>query len=154
MHLGAGSLSSQMHFNVFVSSIHMQITCCLSSQKKTWNSWYSYMWMIFSCGNAMNVLTKFKEHLGKCFHMKDIGKPKYFLGIEVRRRVEGFMLTQHKYTLDIISDVGLLDIRCSLDLSPFLHDTVKYRRLVGRLIYLSITRQNKSYLVHILSQFM
>lgn len=75
------------------------------------------------------------------------------------------MLTQHKYTLDIISDVGLLGSKqvvtpmelhhkLALDLSPFLRDTVKYRRFVGRLIYLSITRPDISYLVHILSQFM
>ena len=40
--------------------------------------------------------------------MKDLGKLKYFLGIEVGRGAEGFMLTQHKYTLDLVADVGLL----------------------------------------------
>ena len=117
------------------------------------------------CGNDVEFLTKFKEHLGRCFHMKDLGKLKYFLGIEVGRGEEGFLLTQRKYTLDLISDVGLLGSKpvatpmemhhkLALDLSPFLRDVEKYRRLVGRLIYLSIKWPDISYSVHILSQFM
>lgn len=117
------------------------------------------------CGNNKDFLTKFKEHLGKCFHMKDLGKLKYFLGIEVGRGEEGFMLTQRKYTPDLIADVGLLGSKpvatpmeihhkLAIDLSPFMRDAEKYRRLVGRLIYLSITRPDISYAVHILSQFM
>lgn len=37
------------------------------------------------CGNDMDFLVKFKEHLGRCFRMKDLGKLKYFLGIKVGR---------------------------------------------------------------------
>ena len=37
---------------------------------------------------------------------------------------------------------------------PVLKRPEEYRRLVGRLIYLSITRPELSYIVHILSQFM
>lgn len=60
------------------------------------------------CGNGIDFLSKFKDHLGRCFHMKDLGKLKYFLGIEVGRGPEGFMLTQRKYTLNLVADVGLL----------------------------------------------
>nr|AAC67205.1 putative retroelement pol polyprotein [Arabidopsis thaliana] len=37
------------------------------------------------CGNDEYMVQKFKEYLGRCFSMKDLGKLKYFLGIEVSR---------------------------------------------------------------------
>lgn len=97
--------------------------------------------------------------------MKDLGKLKYFLGIEVGRGDEGFMITQRKYTLDLIAEVGSLGAKpCATpmeqqhklgrDNSPFIVNAGKYRRLVGKLIYLSITRSGISYYVHILAQFM
>lgn len=97
--------------------------------------------------------------------MKDLGKLKYFLGIEVGRGSEGFMLTQRKYTLDLIAEVGLLGAKpCTTpmeqqhqlgrDKSLFIQQAGQYRRLVGKLIYLSITRPDISYSVHILAQFM
>ncbi|XP_013632843.1 PREDICTED: uncharacterized mitochondrial protein AtMg00810-like [Brassica oleracea var. oleracea] len=117
------------------------------------------------CGNDVKFVNKFKDYLSECFHMKDLGKLKYFLGIEVGRGDEGFMLTQRKYALDLIADVGLLGSKptatpmeqqhkLALDTSPFIRDAEQYRRLIGRLIYLTITRPNISYSVHILSQFM
>ena len=117
------------------------------------------------CGNDLDFVSRFKGYLSRCFKMKDLGKLKYFLGIEVGRGEEGFMLTQRKYALDLISDVGLLGAKpaatpmeqhhkLALDTSPFMRDAEKYRRLVGRLVYLSITRPDISYSVHILSQFM
>lgn len=58
------------------------------------------------CGNDMELVTKFKEYLSRCFHIKDLGKLKYFLGIEVGRGEEGFMLSEKKYALDLNADTG------------------------------------------------
>ena len=44
--------------------------------------------------------------------------------------------------------------KLSLATGPHLGDATCYRRLVGRLIYLTITRSDLCYAVHILSQFM
>lgn len=90
---------------------------------------------------------------------------KYFLGIEVARSKSGIFLSQQKYILDLLRDTSYIGGRISpfpmeqhLRLSPedgtLLPDPTSYRRLVGRLIYLTVTRPDINYAVHILSQFM
>ncbi|CAH9097348.1 unnamed protein product [Cuscuta epithymum] len=44
--------------------------------------------------------------------------------------------------------------RLQSDTSPYFSDPERYRRLVGKLIYLTLTRPDICYSVHILSQFM
>jgi transposase InsO family protein len=116
-------------------------------------------------GNNSAAIQRFKSYLSACFHMKDLGVLKYFLGVEVARGPGGFFLCQRKYALDIISEVGLLGARpasvpleqnhrLALSTSKVLIDPEPYRRLVGRLIYLCFTRPDLSYSVHVLSQFM
>lgn len=117
------------------------------------------------CGNDHDSIQCFKDYLRRCFHMKDLGKLKYFLGVEVARSPKGVFLCQRKYALDIISEVGLLGAKpastpleqnhhLSLSNSELLPDPDRYLRLVGRLIYLCFTRPELSYCVHVLSQFM
>ncbi|XP_019106164.1 uncharacterized mitochondrial protein AtMg00810-like [Beta vulgaris subsp. vulgaris] len=88
--------------------------------------------------------------------MKDLGPLMYFLGIEVARSASGIFLCQRKYTLDIISEAGILgskpttfsieqNHRPALATGLFLDDPESYRCLVGRLIYLSVTRPNLAY---------
>lgn len=60
------------------------------------------------CGNHPTAIHKFKAYLSTCFHMKDLGSLKYFLGVEVARSPTGIFLCQQKHTLDIISEAGLL----------------------------------------------
>lgn len=74
-------------------------------------------------------------------------------------------LSQRKYALDIINEVGLLgskpmttpmEVNHGLlrDESPLCKEPARFRRLVGRLVYLTITRPDLSYAVHVLSQLM
>lgn len=94
-----------------------------------------------------------------------MGQLKYFLGIEVERSKQGLGLCQRKYALAILEDAGFLGAKPSrfpvdqgLSLTQtngdLLKDPSQYRRLVGRLIYLTITRPDLVYVVHVLSQFM
>ena len=40
-------------------------------------------------GNDHEMLERFKKYMSKCFLMKDLGRAKYFLGIEIARGAEG-----------------------------------------------------------------
>ncbi|KAJ0615983.1 putative RNA-directed DNA polymerase [Helianthus annuus] len=105
-----------------------------------------------------------KDFLDKRFSIKDLGPLKYFLGIEVAKTNEGMVLSQRKYTLDILEDVGMTGCRPSsfsmeqnlkldmCDKEPRV-DANQYRRLIGRLLYLQATRPDIAYAVNILSQF-
>lgn len=49
--------------------------------------------LIISC-NDLAILEKFKVYLTTCFHMKDLSRVKYFLGIEVARVASGIFYTE------------------------------------------------------------
>lgn len=116
-------------------------------------------------GNNHTAMIEFKTYLGRCFKMKDLGVLKYFLGLEVARSAQAFFVCQRKYAMDIIEESGLLDAppvyfpmeqnhKLALVDGDLLPDFEPYRRLVGRLISLSVTRPDLAYSVHISSQFM
>lgn len=73
-----------------------------------------YVYDMIIDGNDLSMLMTFKKYLSKCFHMKELGKRKYFLGIEVARGPLGMFLTQMNYYLDILSEAGLLDCKPAL----------------------------------------
>jgi len=43
-------------------------------------------------GNDNATIRRFKAYLSACFHMKDLGFLKYFLGVEIVRSPDGFYL--------------------------------------------------------------
>ncbi|XP_074300565.1 uncharacterized protein LOC141631842 [Silene latifolia] len=57
--------------------------------------------------NNKDTCDKFKNFLNERFGIKDLGKLKYFLGIEVAHCKEGLFLNQRKYALSIIEETGM-----------------------------------------------
>jgi hypothetical protein len=120
---------------------------------------------IIITGNDNKAIEALKSSLRTKFRIKDLGQLRYFLGVEVARSADGISISQRKYTLDILNEAGLLGAKPlstpmeeNIKLLPTAGDLLRnpsiYRRLVGKLIYLTITRPEITYSVHILSQFM
>lgn len=102
-------------------------------------------------GNDPTMMSKFKVYLSKCFKIKDLGRAKYFLGIEIARGAEGMFLSQRKYALDIVAEAGLLGCKpvstpmeqnhkLLSNAGPYYKNPARFRQFVGKLVYLSITR--------------
>eukprot|EP00268_Persea_americana_P040628 TRINITY_DN40409_c0_g2_i1.p1 TRINITY_DN40409_c0_g2~~TRINITY_DN40409_c0_g2_i1.p1 ORF type:complete len:115 (+),score=12.36 TRINITY_DN40409_c0_g2_i1:50-394(+) len=97
------------------------------------------------------MIKSIQASLRDSFHMKDLGPLHYFLGLEVHQSPQGLFLNQHKYTSDIIELADLHDsspvdtpikvnLKLSKDDGDLLPNPHTYRRLVGSLVYLTITR--------------
>jgi len=115
-------------------------------------------------GNSIVEITAVKAHLRFRFHIQDLGPIKYFLGLEVSHSLEGLVLNQRKYCLDLISEIGMLgckpaptpsdpSIKLHADEGGLLQDPSSFERLIGRLLYLTNTRPDISFIVQQLSQF-
>jgi len=67
-------------------------------------------------GSDSTSLVETKDYLRRHFTTKDIGKPKYFLEIEVTHKKHSALLSQRKYALDLHEKIGLLG--CKLASTP------------------------------------
>ena len=116
-------------------------------------------------GNDADGIQDLKTFLHSQFEMKDLGLLSYFLGLEVTTDSTGLHLSQTKYAYDLIAKAGLTDSKIApspleqnVRLSPFdgtlLTDLTIYRTLVGSLVYLTVTRLDIAYVVHLVSQFL
>lgn len=106
--------------------------------------------------------------------MKDLGELRYFLGIEFARSKSGILMNQKRYALELVLECGLVggkatttpleqnqkltsleyDNQFNITNDDELEDIRVYQRLIGRLLYLAMTRPDISYVVQHLSQFM
>ena len=111
--------------------------------------------------NDVVKICQLKKHLCHHFQTKDLGSLKYFWGKEIAQSKEGVVFSQRKYALDILKETGMVDCKpvdCPMDPNLKLmadqgkvsSNLERYRRLVGKLISLTITRR----LVGVVSQFM
>ncbi|XP_048491346.1 uncharacterized mitochondrial protein AtMg00810-like [Beta vulgaris subsp. vulgaris] len=125
-----------------------------------------YLDDLIIASNDMNEIHDIKKLLSSHFQMKDLGILRYFLGIEqVDQCKQGIFLSQKKYVQDLLHEYGMINckaVRLPMDSHTKLSTTAgdplpqvePYQRLVGKLIYLSLTRPDVTFTIHVLSRFM
>lgn len=120
--------------------------------------------LIFT-GNDACMFESFKKSMKIEFDMIDLGKMKYFLGVEVLQNSEGIYLSQKKYAYELLEKFGLQN--CNSVKNPIvpgfklskkgecarIHATA-YKQLIGSLMYITVTRPDLMYVVCLLSRYM
>jgi len=117
-------------------------------------------------GNNAEEIKHITNLLHQHFQIKNLGDLTFFLGLEVARNSAGIHLSQRKYTMDLLHETGMLE--CAPIPTPMVHysplsstqgvplaaaNSSSYRRLIGRLIYLTNIRPDITFSVNKLSQF-
>ena len=106
-----------------------------------------------------------QHFLSQHFEMKDLGTLNYFFGLEVTLSSDGYYLSQAKYASDLLFKAGITNdktvstlLEYNAKLTPLdggpISDATRYCRLVGSLIYLTVTRPDISHAVVMVSKFM
>jgi len=116
-------------------------------------------------GNDRNMCKEFKKLMMLEFDMSDLGKMKYFLGIEVLQNPEGIYICQRRYAQEILKRFGM--DRCNPVKNPIVPgcklskdeegtkvDASVFKQVVGSLMYLTATRPDLMYGVSLISRFM
>jgi len=115
-------------------------------------------------GSNNDSITQLKRELQQQFSIKDLGSLKYFLGIKMVASSKGFFRNQRKYVIDLLKDADMLHTKpvanpldSKLTLNPSsepLASCNHYQKIVGKLIYLTITRPDITFTVSLISQYM
>ncbi|XP_019157304.1 PREDICTED: uncharacterized protein LOC109153871 [Ipomoea nil] len=115
-------------------------------------------------GNDSKLVDTLLHRLATAFKIRDLGTPGFFLGIEMVSAGDCVILSQRRYMSDLLGRSGMVALKPlsthaavtkSATPSDDLFDNpTQYRRIVGALQYLTITRLDLAYAVNRLCQFM
>jgi len=116
-------------------------------------------------GSSMEMIEGFKNSMMEEFAMTDLGKMKYFLGVEVIQDERGIFINQRKYAAEIIKKYGMEG--CNSVKNPIVPgqkltkagagdvvDPTKFKQLIGSLRYLTTTRPDLIFSVNLVSRYM
>jgi len=119
---------------------------------------------ILLTGSNSLLLQCLIQLLSSEFKLRDLGSVHYFFGIEVQSTSMGLMLRQHKYTLDILTRVGMLSYKpvdtpistskATILPDPLFSDATRFHQIMGVLQYLTFTRPDICFAVNRVCQFM
>jgi Reverse transcriptase (RNA-dependent DNA polymerase) len=116
-------------------------------------------------GNKQLKIDCVKRDLKNKFDIRDLGKLKYFLGIEIAHFSKGLFISQRKYTLDLLKETEKLgckpastptesNMKINTEEGEPLKDINHFQSLVGKLIYLIVTRPDVLFAISQISRFM
>ena len=116
-------------------------------------------------GSDERMFAEFKASMKQEFDMADLGKMKFFLGVEIVQNDEGIYLSQRKYMLEILERFGLENANSVRNpMVPVMKlmknedgeqvDMTRYKQMVGSLMYLSMTRPDIMFVVGLISRYM
>ncbi|PNX61044.1 hypothetical protein L195_g060473, partial [Trifolium pratense] len=105
--------------------------------------------LIFTGSNEV-MFEEFKTSMKRKFSMTDLGKMRYFLGVEVKQFDDGIFICQQKYAKELLLRFKM--DQCNKVCSPMVHgnklirdengklvDATNYRQMTGCLMYLLAT---------------
>ena len=110
--------------------------------------------------NNLSGIQELKDFLYQQFEMKDLVHLSYLLGLEIIHSTNELYITQVKYTSELLSQARLTDsktVDTPVELNvhmtpsegkPLSNPPLYYRRLVGSLVYLIVTRSDTSYVAN------
>ncbi|PHU29232.1 Polygalacturonate 4-alpha-galacturonosyltransferase [Capsicum chinense] len=119
---------------------------------------------VIPTGTDSEEITMLKNYLHKTFRLKDLGQLHYFLGMEVLNTEGGVIISQRKFTMDLIKEYNCFDyssmsspldstIKLKAKEGDPLPDPTYYRKLIGKLNFLTNTRLDIAFSVLQLSQY-
>ncbi|MFS8006619.1 putative RNA-directed DNA polymerase [Helianthus anomalus] len=140
--------------SLFVKQIGDKVVCILV-----------YVDDLILTGDIPEEIELLKENLSTRFKMKDLGRLQFFLGMELNYIGNSMILHQKKYTADLLHKFNMQSCKpanipmercCRLSATEGrkIDHPTEYRKMVGSLIYLTLTRPDIAFAVGVLSRFM
>ena len=116
-------------------------------------------------GDDLLMMREFKMSMEREFDMSDLGKMRYFLGIEVLQTSQGIHLCQAKYAMEVLRRFEMEDCnavrnpmvpggKVDLDENGERIDETFYKQIIGSLMYITTTRPDLQFAVSLLSRYM
>ncbi|PKU67898.1 Retrovirus-related Pol polyprotein from transposon TNT 1-94 [Dendrobium catenatum] len=120
---------------------------------------------ILLTGNDSSITSILVHHMQRKFKLSNLAPVSNFLGIQVQKHLSGLHLSQTAYAMSLLERSGMQNCKPVQSLlptklpsvtatSPLYSNPEQYRRLVGALQYLTITRPDISFAVNLLCQQM
>lgn len=116
-------------------------------------------------GDDKCMMVEFKRSMMEAFDMSDLGKMRFFLGIEILQKPEGIFICQRKYATDILKKFTMSEskpvnspivpgFKINRDANGTAVDDTYFKQIVGSLMYLTATRPDIMFSVSLISRYM